>query len=144
MEFHGILHGRDSRKTPSKRKPPPKIYKRKDAWIGLRVHAQREQEATAPVHPRGKRSSCKGSAAGVPAQERRMQHQAHLQDHGPATLHDARLAVAHAGGRVPSQARLRVVSMPAVRHGLWSTGLRFAVSAIRYGKAPKRRPWCCG
>ena len=46
-----------------------------------------------------------GSDAGMPAQERRMQHQAHLQNHGPALLHHARLAMAHAGGRYPLQAR---------------------------------------
>ena len=34
-----------------------------------------------------------------------MEHQAHLQNHGPALLHHARLAVAHAGGRYPLQAR---------------------------------------
>ena len=45
----------------------------------------------------------RGTAAGVPAQERRMQHQAHLQNHGPALLHHARLAMAHAGGRYPLQ-----------------------------------------
>ena len=42
---------------------------------------------------------------GVPAQKRGMEHQAHLQNHGPALLHDARLAVAHAGWRYPLQAR---------------------------------------
>ena len=52
-----------------------------------------------------KRSRRTGSDAGVPAQERRMQHQEHLQNHGPALLHDTRLAVAHAGWRYPLQAR---------------------------------------
>ena len=45
----------------------------------------------------------RGSAAGVPAQKRGMQHQAHLQNHGPALLHHARLAVTHAGGRVSAR-----------------------------------------
>ena len=34
-----------------------------------------------------------------------MQYQGHLQNHGPAILHDARLTVVHAGGRAPPQAR---------------------------------------
>ena len=49
-EFHGILHGRDSRKTSSKRRLLQKTYKRKDARTGIRVPAQREQEATAQVN----------------------------------------------------------------------------------------------
>ena len=36
-----------------------------------------------------------------------MQHQAHLQNHGPALLHHARLVVAHAGGRYPLQGTTR-------------------------------------
>ena len=51
---------------------PRKIHKRKDTRIGIRV-AQREQKATA-IH----------------------KEKDPTQNHGPALLHDARLAVAHA------------------------------------------------
>ena len=155
MEFHGILHGRDSRKTSSKKRPLQKIYKRKDARNGFRVHVQRGQEATAPVYSRGKRSRRKGSTASVPAQERWMQYPGHLQNHGTTILHDARLAVAHTGRRAPPQARQEArptkIKMPAkvfkaVRHrvrkepkdfgfesGSWQMNLLLEMIRERFG-----------
>lgn len=82
-----------------------RIRKRKEVRIRIEIRAQRGHEATAPVDLQGEKFRRKGQAAGVLLREGRMGHQAHLRDDGSALLHRTRLVVAHAGARVPWQAR---------------------------------------
>ena len=88
-------------KKPSARR----ARKRKDTRIRIKIHAQRGHDVTAPVNPQGEKFRRKGQVAGVLLSGGGMGHQAHLQDDGSALLHRTRLVVAHAGTRVPRQAR---------------------------------------